>query len=145
MFVLYFLLHFQAFLENYLSEGRDLALTMRKFMKSMKSAPEELSNNGMFNKVNEAIQRMLNIKVNEASQKPPAAEEDETLSQEFWAAVEKCMEEVEKTIQERESWRKEMPSFDLGIDLDDEIEAGNNETRENIQQTDGEKAKGDEE
>ena len=116
----------------------------------MKSAPEELSNNGMFNKVNEAIQRMLNIKVNETSQKPPAAEEDETLSQEFWAAAEKCMEEVERTIKERESWRKDIPSFDLGIDLTDEIEAlqteaGNNETRENIQQTDGEKPKDDEE
>ena len=114
----------QGFLESYINEGRELAMSIRKFIKTIRKAPVELTDNGLFRRVNEAIEKMLNIKISPlgSTQRPQTQEDEESATQaQFWEEAEICLQEMEKTIKEKT--KKESPSHSFGVQEKDSFDA----------------------
>ena len=105
----------QAFLDKYINEGRELAMSIRKFIGRIKTAPAELSDNGLFKRVNEAVEKMLNVKISPigSTQRQQTQEEESDSQVQFWKQAEKCIQEIEITIKEKA--KKESPTHSFGV------------------------------
>ena len=75
----------------------------------------KLQSNSLYNKVNEAIESMLKIKVTSLSQNQETVEDEETLTHQlFWDEASKCLEEIEKTMKAREVYESVIDQENVG-------------------------------
>ena len=127
----YFLL--QAFLKSHLEEGKVLAQYIGRYIKRLNTAEgKELKSNSLYNKVNEAIDNMLKIKVSTLSQPQTQNISDEDLSDElFWGEACKCLEEIEKTIKAK----KDLEETERTEEENEITEEGHVRTEEEFQRT----------